>query len=433
MTDTPITDDLSPDDISPSLGGQHTDLTDAPSLGGASRMAHLLEALEDSDPAVRARATDALGELGGDAAINRLIALLIDPQPDIRAQAARALGRARSTEAADMLIDALRDDSERVRWNAAEALGRIGHEGAVRQLLAATQARDQVMRERAAEALGRIGAVLPAGALRDAIPPALLEMLRVSSAIMYPRLSGVVSFALLEIGDAAISALVAALEQADGRLSETAAEVLGYIVVRTADPLLRGQVVGALLRAAPHREPFIARAAIRALNGAASSLVQGGDSTLARQVIVGLRALYAAVSQSPTSVDAITLGGGILRRGVIHVSPRTTTYICPDLILTLGAVAREHPDLPAEVLPMLIDALYEDETEMRRAALDALSRIIDLQPTAASGAIPALADRLHDDAGRPFSRELRIGDAAELLLRRLGTPEALDALAKSGR
>jgi hypothetical protein len=70
---------------------------------------------------------------------------------------------------------------------------------------------------------------------------------------------------------------------------------------------------------------------------------------------------------------------------------------------------------------------------MRRAALESMARIAEHHPKAVYSAIPALADRLHDDAGRPFSREPRIGDAAAALLRRLATPEALDALAKAGR
>src|SRR5262249_4617538 len=107
-------------------------------------------------------------------------------------------------------------------------------------------------------------------------------------------------------------------------------------------------------------------------------------------------------------------------------------YIRPDVIYAMGSLAAADQGLAAEIMPRLIKALYDEDPVIRRGAVDGLARIAGNFPEAVCDAIPALASRLHDEAGRPFSREPLIRDAAASLLRRLGTPEALDALAKAG-
>jgi HEAT repeat protein len=354
----------------------------------------------------------------------------------LRAQAARALGRARSTAAVDGLLEALQDSSEKVRWNAAEALGLIGHEGAVAQvlvahLLAALKDRAQSVREHAAEALGGIGATLPPGPVRDAIPGALLDVLRVSSTIFYARLSNIVSRSLLQIGDTAVPALIAHLDPKEGRLSETAAEMLSLHAVTTTDPQVQRTIAGALVESARSREPFIARAAIRAIGAAAAAFASHDDLQLARDTLTALTALYrdasgVEVDQARIALEAIfaTLPG-------LAIPPRDMAYVRPDLVHTLGRFGAAHKDFTVKVLPKLIEALYDDDHALRRAAIEALERIAAAHPDAVTPAIPALADRLDDDAGRPFSREPRIRDAAAALLRLLGTPDALSALERA--
>jgi hypothetical protein len=349
----------------------------------------------------------------------------------LRALAARALGRARSTIAVDELLEALHDSSEKVRWNAAEALGLIGHEGAVIHLLDALKDRAQSVREHAAEALGGIGQNLPPGPLRDSIPGALLGVLRVTSSIFYARLSHIISRALLQIGDAAVPALIAHLDEKEGRLSETAAEMLSLHAMTTTDAQVQRTIAVALVGAARSREPFIARAAIRAIGAAASAFAGQEDLQLARDTLAALTALYrdasgVEVDQARIALEAIfaTLPG-------LAIPPRDMAYVRPDLVHTLGRFGAVHKDFTVKVLPKLIEALYDDDHALRRAAIEALERIAAAHPEAVTPAIPALADRLDDDAVRPFSREPRIRDAAAALLRMLGTPDALAVLART--
>jgi len=423
----------SPDtDLAPSLGGKGAPRSDdAPRLGGHAALAHLLEAAQDPDPAIRQRAADALGELGGDQAIERLMELLSDEHADLRAQAARALGRVRTTQAVDALLGALQDDSERVRWNAAEALGRIGDEHAVTHLIAALRDRDQVVREHAAEALGGIGELLPPGPVRDSIATALLDGLRITSSVFYPRLSHIVARSLLQLGDAAVPPLIAVLRRGDGRPSESAAEMLAAHALHTRDESLRAEIALALVEAAGSREPFISRAAIRAIGQSAPALVHENDLRLALRTIQGLLALYDhSAGLSPEEFLAI-LRGAV--RESNSVRARDYGYTRPDLVHTLGRLGAEHKDLALAVMPRLIQALYDDDPGVRRVAIEGMGRITGPHPDAVVDAIPALASRLGDDAGRPFSLEPRIGDTAAALLRQLGTPEARDALAKAGR
>jgi HEAT repeat protein len=141
---------------------------------------HWIHLLGDADPAVRAEAANALGEMGADAAqaVPSLTRALKDPAEDVRSAAAIALTKMgdRASSATMSLAECLNDPSVNVRMNAAVALTRFGPDAgaAVPMLIEAmTQMRNYEVakpfalsvRQQVTRAIAAIGP----GA-RDAIP-----------------------------------------------------------------------------------------------------------------------------------------------------------------------------------------------------------------------------------------------------------------------
>ncbi len=100
---------------------------------GAAAVPALRDLAGDGDPAVRARAVDALGDVGPPARAGEtaLTAALADPEQVVREQAADALGlvcggAGDASAAAAALAAVMQDDNDTVRRNAALSLARIG-------------------------------------------------------------------------------------------------------------------------------------------------------------------------------------------------------------------------------------------------------------------------------------------------------------------
>ena len=119
---------------------------------GAPAVPLLIQALGDSDRAVRCAAAEALGKLGDPQAVPPLIQALGDSDWDVRCAAAEALGAIGDPQAVPALIQALGDDWYDVRRAAAWALGDLGDPQAVPPLIQALGDSDWAVRRAAAEA-----------------------------------------------------------------------------------------------------------------------------------------------------------------------------------------------------------------------------------------------------------------------------------------
>lgn len=98
--------------------------------------APLIDALDDADPDVRARAAFALASVQDTAAIPALRARLGDDAPRVRADVAFALGQMPSGVPSRALLDALRTETDTtVQRRLVEALGKTGEASALRALL----------------------------------------------------------------------------------------------------------------------------------------------------------------------------------------------------------------------------------------------------------------------------------------------------------
>ncbi len=182
----------------------------------------LVEALKDSDAAVRAGTASVLGDIGPDAkaAVPALVEALKDSDWWVRASAAGALGYIGpdAKAAVPALVGVLKDSDAGVRVSAAFALSRFGPD-AVPALVETLKDSDANVRAAAAEGLIHIGPDAKAAV------PALVETLKDSNS--YVR--GAAAGALGGIGPgakAAVPALVEALKDSDANVREVAAHAL---------------------------------------------------------------------------------------------------------------------------------------------------------------------------------------------------------------
>jgi len=112
--------------------------------------------LQSSVPAVRERATIALGRIGDRAAVPALIKAMKDPENGVRREAAKALGFIKDSQATPTLQEALSDNDTNVRLYAAYALGEIKDAKSVDALVRALGDPEWIVRDQAAWALREI-------------------------------------------------------------------------------------------------------------------------------------------------------------------------------------------------------------------------------------------------------------------------------------
>jgi len=121
----------------------------------------LLLAAEDDNRAVRVSAIEALGWIGDPTAAPAIAPRLNDSAVDVRAAAATALGRLKNPLAAEALVEALSDADARVRSAAARSLGWVRYHKACAKLIAALNDPAPQVRASAAGALGLLAQPVP--------------------------------------------------------------------------------------------------------------------------------------------------------------------------------------------------------------------------------------------------------------------------------
>ncbi len=119
---------------------------------------YLVELLGDESAGVRVNAAVSLGRLGSEEAVRPLIrALKEDPSPAVRVMAAQALGGFRGESVIEALSEAAGGEDELVGSAAVRALGRSGREEAMEKLIEkAGRSRVSRVREAALDALTEI-------------------------------------------------------------------------------------------------------------------------------------------------------------------------------------------------------------------------------------------------------------------------------------
>jgi HEAT repeat protein/beta-lactamase regulating signal transducer with metallopeptidase domain len=188
----------------------------------------LVQAMKDSDAAVRHQAITALAQFRDERALPALNAALTDASAEVRKQAVFAMGQLRAASTVEPLIESLKDQDAEVREQAAFALGQIRDTRAVPPLTAALSDRDASVRQQAVFALGQIRDVSSVDALVGRLRDEDAEV----------RQQAV--FALGQLRDPRAAApLAAALEDSDAETRQQAAFGLGQLRSEASvDPLL---------------------------------------------------------------------------------------------------------------------------------------------------------------------------------------------------
>jgi len=123
--------------------------------------------LDAEEPALRMAAANVLGVMGSKNAVQPLVEHLDDSNPKVRARIARALGKLEDPSASDRLVEHLSGEPVGVRREVADALGYIGGEVALDGLIAAADDDSEAVRRTIASSLGQFGNTKPIDTLVD--------------------------------------------------------------------------------------------------------------------------------------------------------------------------------------------------------------------------------------------------------------------------
>jgi HEAT repeat protein len=348
--------------------------------------AECVTGLRDADPAVRARAARALGDLGPDAAdaVPELLRLQCDPDPGVQAEAVAAVCRVGGPRAREMVRQILLDGKDKkVPFFSPGVLRKASP--AVLPPLRALLTDDEVQ----SAALGALGpdaaSAVPSlrGALADGDAPT-----RAAAA----RALGLIRPAASEV----VPALARAFHDADALVRVRSAAALGALDPTNTAPV---PVLAAALRDVSPAARAEAADALRQLGpaarGAAPDLAEalkGSDDDLAGRADAALRAV------GPDAMPAVIAA---LADRTAPNRPRVF-----DLVQSFGQAA-------ADAAPLLRQALDGPDGFDRVRAAEALAAVV---PEAAEEGAPALlaAASSDDPALVVFAAEAaaRVGPAA---------------------
>jgi HEAT repeat protein len=227
-------------------------------VGGAQASEPLIGMLQHKNGQVRVAAVEALGSLGVAAVAAPLRALLSDPVWEVRRAAVETLGRLKDERAVESLTHTLADQDTDVREATAIALGVLSDRRAIGPLVLALKDPTSGVRRLAAAALTRIdenwSASAEARAAIEELKPALYDrdpdvryfvgQLLVSLGAAEPEAAGetgaeeMSASAVEKRRKLAVSLFLAILCDPDRDLRQAAAEALGRLGERRAEPAL---------------------------------------------------------------------------------------------------------------------------------------------------------------------------------------------------
>jgi HEAT repeat protein len=249
--------------------------------GGPEVIEPITGMLQHKHGHVRLAAVEALGSLGAARAVESLRALAQDPQWDVRRAVAETLGRLKDKRGVEALTQGLKDSDEDVREAAALALGTLGERSAIGPLVLALKDLGSGVRRIAAAALSRIdenwSSSVEARAAAEVLKASLYDPNPAVRYIVGQILVGLGAMdpethAMAESGDVSVASIekrrklavnlfLAILGDTDPDLRQAAAEALGRLGQRRAEP--------GLVRALRDADANVRLAAERALEAIA--------------------------------------------------------------------------------------------------------------------------------------------------------------------
>jgi cyclophilin family peptidyl-prolyl cis-trans isomerase/HEAT repeat protein len=403
----------------------------------------LAAALDHRDPALRLRATRAVGRLQDSTTVPALVARLTDGEVRVRREAAFALGQVGHRSAREPLAAALGDRDPVVRLHALEALGKLLDPRATAVVTARLADRDPALRQAAAVALWRLADTTACDAL--------LARLTESDAAVRWRV--VYALEKLPLPARIGPAVAPLLADRDALVRAHAARTLGRVRARAQ--------AGALLQALQDPDAPTVVNAIRALQLLADSSRSSAATALARLLalhrdpqvrVTAATALadgfawagatppeaaqaQAALNDAVADRDAATRGAAaraLLVRNGLQSWPGVEPLMADSVVYTRTAVIdglrglteRELRQVPAQVARALAPSLAAGRPLLERmTALDAWAAL------AVRSGHAAFRERLPDLRAGLSDREVLIVAATASALAEAGDSASVPALA----
>jgi HEAT repeat protein len=373
----------------------------------AAAVPGLIEALADEENVVRVEAARALRHIGDLDSLPMLIDALRDPDGRVRRAVLDAVLVFKSA-ALDGLMDLLRDGSVVVKMSALEALAQLGDERAADHVVALVKDKSPEIRAAAAAALGKMG--------RHRDVPVLITLL--DDKVKLPgkdmRVSDIAASALSMFDDEAARA---ALEkrrtregkqmppQRTGSAHEARNRLPGRQHSRTDDsPLPQTQLADKL-----HDPDWRMRK-------------WAVEQFAALEAAIRVPALLQALHDDDSQVRYAALLSLEGARGDAVIWGLLDTLRDPDHLVA-DAASMLLGRLGRDAVPELLNALVDDDVNVRGRAIEALGRIGD--PSAVLRLIPLL-----EDTAIPSMERERICDKAAAALELIGSDDAVAALLK---
>jgi HEAT repeat protein len=391
---------------------------------GTDAVPLLLSVLTDEHWARRRGAAWALGEIGDASAVPGLVDALQDPDALVRREAAVALRSTSDSDAIAPLLDALRDEDWRVRKAAADTMVTF-KAAAVPGLIGALSDDRVEVRRAIAEVFGRIG---DENALE-----ALLELTHDANA----ELRGAAVLALPKVGGAkAVPRLIEMLKD-NGRaryeerpICELAAEALQLIGTKPALAALEAWRQGLPIAA----DNGVSEPPVKKSRSRAQQLVQtlADPNWKVRADAIKELSTYKESYVLPAMLKRLKDEDSQVRWAVVRaIEGRPEPQVLKAFLYALrdpeylvaDAAAAALGRVGAAAVPGLRTLLKDKNPDVRGRVVEALGKIGD------ASTVPELIKLLEDEA-TPAREKKPISELAAAVLEQIGTPEAVEALAR---
>lgn len=394
-------------------------------LGATSALPSLIRSLGDSDPIVRMRIVVALGSIGGDRIIVPLVARLEDRKSDVRLAAVLQLRELKDSRATIPLVGLFDDPNLEVRTAAMEAVGHLGDSTAIPALLRGLDDRVEGVRVAAVTALGELRAQEALAVLMDRMRRGGIS------------LRGKVAYSLGQIA------------AAHPELPE-ARQAVSQLVEALASSRLRNGAREALLAAGPSAVPWL----IDHLSGKL-----GGDPATAVMILTTLKdkratpSLIAELDRGRISQEALltalsSLGDTRALLPILALLDDDDARVRLRAMRSLDTMI----DSSGEAADVIVDRLEDSDIEIRtlaasylgrmraRSAVPRLTAVVKTAkaPQVRSSALAALGEIADPSSVKIALEILRSGPAplrmvAVDVLTELNAPDAANALLSLAR
>ncbi|HEY1859640.1 MAG TPA: HEAT repeat domain-containing protein [Gemmataceae bacterium] len=375
----------------------------------------LVKSLDDSDNNVRARASQALGNIGAEAklAVPALLKRLKNEQNDVtRGVLADALAKIGPPAKQDvgLLREAITDLNPKVRAYAADSIGALGPdaESLLALLTEAASDQDVQVRQNAVRSLGKMG-----GNGKDTIVPALTTALKDSEHEV--RVAAAKALEGMDtLGATDVALLTSMLKQQDSEVRASGARALGKMGPKAKAALPE------LMEAFKGSDKAVRRAAIGALVGlgaeAKSAVPAFTDALGDSDAEVRKQATVALAKLGPDAQPAA--------EALANVLSDSDKEVRKNAVKALAKIA----DGSKPVVSALAQALKDEDKDLRMEVADALAAI----GPPAKAAVPNLIACLEDLGSKDKLKRDKIGtglgkigkdkDSITLLINALASP-----------